>query len=137
MSKAGITVNLEPMPRAAFMESMGNGQLAAALHGSFPYVPEAGYFFAFLFDCDSVMAGTYIGYCNEEVDEFVGQAIVERDDTRRNELYSEAQRLIIEDAPWAFIAARHGNRAMRDDIQGFVEYPDNRYRYEQLWRGEE
>jgi peptide/nickel transport system substrate-binding protein len=134
MAKAGIKVNLKPMPKASFTEQSGRGQLTAFLRTSFPYVPEASYYHAFLYDCSSVVAGTYIDYCNKEADELVAQASREPDEAKRNELYSEAQRLLIEDAPWVWICARNMNRAMRDDIQGFIEYPDNRYRYQQLWR---
>jgi peptide/nickel transport system substrate-binding protein len=134
MAKADITVNLQPMPRSSFTEQLGRGELSAALHASFPYTPEASYYHGFLYHCDSVMASKYIGYCNPEADELVEQAAQERDETRRNELYSEAQRLMIEDAPWVWICARNMNRAMGDDIMGHIEYPDNRYRYQQLWR---
>jgi len=134
MAKAGIKVKIEPMPRAAMVEAFAKGQLVASLQATFPYVPDAGYYLNWLFACNAPMAQR-IGYCNSKVDELVNQAMVERDEAKRNKLYSEAQRLVIEDAPWAFICARNGNRAMRSDIQGFIEYPDNRYRYQQLWRG--
>lgn len=42
-------------------------------------------------------------YCNEKVDALLGQAGVETDKTKRAELYRQAQALIVDDVPLAFI----------------------------------
>jgi peptide/nickel transport system substrate-binding protein len=133
MAKAGIKVSIEPMPRAAFTEKKNHSELVAFLDEKSPITQEAGYFLTICFGCEAFYS-KYIKYCNPKVDELVAKGIKERDEAERFKLYSEAQRLVMEDAPWALIACRNANRVMRDDIEGYIHFPDNRYRYQDLWR---
>ena len=46
------------------------------------------------------------GYSNSEVDDLLEQALNEADETKREELYQQAEQLIVDDAPW--IPLYHG-----------------------------
>jgi peptide/nickel transport system substrate-binding protein len=133
LARADITVNIEELPLAAFAEKRNNAQLQAFLDALLPWIPDPGYGLSLLWGCGSIGA-SWNNYCNVEVDELIELAKVEQDDAKRAELYSEAQKLIVEDAPWAFIAARNFNAAMREDISGYVHFPDSRYRYWLMYR---
>ncbi|GAP62363.1 oligopeptide transport system substrate-binding protein [Ardenticatena maritima] len=59
--------------------------------------PDPQNFLEILFACDSL--DNHFGYCNPQVDELLKEAAVERDETRRLQLYQQAEELILRDAP--------------------------------------
>ncbi len=59
--------------------------------------PDPQNFLEILFACDSL--DNHFGYCNPQVDELLKEAAVERDETRRLDLYQQAEALILQDAP--------------------------------------
>jgi peptide/nickel transport system substrate-binding protein len=128
LAKAKITANLDPLPRGAFNERKTKGELQAFIDSSYPWHPEAAYLIDQSYGCRSFGA-SFIGYCNPNVTRLVDLAREERDGAKRDSLYKEAQRLIIDDAPWAWIATRNFNAAMRANIKGYIHMPDSRYRY--------
>jgi peptide/nickel transport system substrate-binding protein len=74
-------------------------------------------------------AGNRAFYKNEKVDELLlkAQTTVKQDE--RKPLYFEAQKLILDDAPWAPL--RHGinSAALSKKVQGFKIHPLNRQLY--------
>jgi len=60
--------------------------------------PDPQNFLDILFHCDSLDNKT--GYCNEEVDQLLEAARIEKDQTRRFEIYEQAEQLVISDAAW-------------------------------------
>jgi peptide/nickel transport system substrate-binding protein len=62
-------------------------------------------------------------YSNPRVDELLEQAAVETDQDVRAELFHEMQRIVVEDAPWVFVANASQIVAHSDDISGFRLHP--------------
>ncbi len=62
-------------------------------------------------------------YSNPEVDRLLEEARRTTDQQRRAELYREAERIIVEDAPWAFVAHWKQNAVTTDAVQGFELQP--------------
>ncbi len=62
-------------------------------------------------------------YSNERVDELIESAQVEVDDDARNAMYHEMQELVVEDAPWVFVASWKQNVAMSPEVEGFELHP--------------
>ena len=73
----------------------------------------------------------------EEADDLIRQAGTTVDEDARFELYSQAQRLHIDNASWIWIGARYFNLAIGSDIEGYVAFPDTRTRYWHLYRDSE
>ena len=48
-------------------------------------------------------SNNFTGYSSTEVDELLGQARVEQDQSARYELYRRVEEMILEDAPWVFL----------------------------------
>jgi oligopeptide transport system substrate-binding protein len=53
--------------------------------------------------CGSSVYAGFVGYCNPAFDDLVAKADAELDPTRRQDLYAQAQRLLIEDVPGPFL----------------------------------
>ena len=62
-------------------------------------------------------------YDNRDVDQFLLQARQMADREKRAELYRQAQRLIVEDAPWIFVDHEVQVIATRANVKGFKLHP--------------
>ncbi|MGI6493102.1 MAG: hypothetical protein ACOX0T_12060 [Pelotomaculum sp.] len=63
-------------------------------------------------------------YNNKEVDQLLINAQKELDRDLRAQLYDQAVKLIIEDAPWVFLNHSLKLAASTSDLQGFYLYPN-------------
>ncbi len=75
-----------------------------------------------------------MGYSNPELDAVIDELAVTLDPTRKAELAQEYQTILIEDAPALYLAEMPFEIAMREDIQGYVQLPDNLLWYYPLYR---
>jgi ABC-type transport system substrate-binding protein len=64
-------------------------------------------------------------YSNEEVDIFIQNASNTTSLSERDFYYAEAQKQIIEDAPWIFLYTQNAWVAMKPEIKGAIVYPFN------------
>lgn len=62
-------------------------------------------------------------YSNDRVDELLESAQVEVDEDARVEMYHEMQEIVVEEAPWVFVASWKQNAALAPDIEGFELHP--------------
>ncbi|WP_181704968.1 ABC transporter substrate-binding protein [Chthonobacter rhizosphaerae] len=62
-------------------------------------------------------------YSNPEVDRLLEDARRTTDPARRAELYRQAERIIVDDAPWAFVAHWRQNAVTTDAVKGFSLQP--------------
>lgn len=79
-----------------------------------------------LYTCDMIRPQPYsnfMGYCNEDVDALMEQARQEQDTDKRKELYTEAQQMIIDDAPALWPMNWSDWIAYGDNIQGLPAGP--------------
>jgi peptide/nickel transport system substrate-binding protein len=58
-----------------------------------------------------------------EVDQLLNQANEETDVAKRKDLFNQAERRIVDDAPWLFIGHMKQQVAIRKRVQGFVSQP--------------
>jgi peptide/nickel transport system substrate-binding protein len=73
-------------------------------------------------------------YSNDQVDELLESAQVEVDEDARIEMYHEMQEIVVEEAPWVFVASWKQNAAMAPDIEGFELHPSFLLRLHDLRR---
>ncbi len=131
LREAGITVEIEQLTPAVFAErKVGDNRMQMFIDEGLPWIDDPNYTFSIFLECG--VFGNYAQYCNERVDEIIAEGWVELSPTRRLELFAEAQRLIVEDAPWVFLAQPNYKFAMRDTVEGYVHYPNEIARIAQL-----
>ncbi len=73
-------------------------------------------------------------YANEKVDALIDQARAEADPAVAGPLWREAQRLIVEDAPYTFLLERDRLHAAPRDLQGFAPGPRSAFAGLAGWR---
>ncbi len=131
----GIDLKLEKIAWAAFRERVDEGQFDLALGTWSPDYADPQFFMSYWFDSDYWgLAGNRSFYKNDTVDGLLRQAEALTDQKARTDLYREAQKLVLDDAPYLFLFQMNVLTPMRADIQGFAYNPmlDNMYDFEHL-----
>ena len=59
------------------------------------------------------------GYSNSEVDDLLEQALNEADETKREELYQQAEQLIVDDAPWIPLYHGKASALIKPYVKGY------------------
>jgi len=68
-------------------------------------------------------------YANKQVDAIIQRGLYEPDQAKRDALSREAQKLIIDDAPWAWLFARDFFVPVAGNLQDFPLWPDQNPRF--------
>jgi len=59
----------------------------------------------------------------EECENDLSQALLEADHAKRTELYKQAQKIVLDDAPWIFVNSTLQIRGIRKNVKGFELNP--------------
>lgn len=133
--KAGVSMRIDPQNAAVFAERLDRRSHQAWLRDLLLYVDDPGYMGAFYYRSAAIL--NWMAYSNPEVDRLFDQINLLRrpqDREQKDRLCQQAQKLIIDDAPVLYLAEPNFNLAMRDDIEGYVQQPDNLLWYAPLRR---
>jgi len=76
-----------------------------------------------LFSSDNIPVGDTSRYKSADVDNYLRQAQQEADHDKRVALYQQAQKAILDDAPWVFLNSVEQVRAASKRVQGYVLNP--------------
>ena len=74
-------------------------------------------------------------YSVPEVDQLLNQANQETDQTKRKALFNQAEKRIVDDAPWLFIGHMKQQVAIRKRVSGFVMQPTYIYYFNNVSLG--
>ncbi|MWD28503.1 ABC transporter substrate-binding protein [Aquicoccus sp. SCR17] len=80
-------------------------------------------FLAVLLGCDAVGGSNRAQWCNEDFDKLVQEAKTITDQSKRAELYKEAQEVFKDQAPWATIAHSVVFMPMLPKVEGYKVHP--------------
>lgn len=72
-------------------------------------------------------------YSNPKVDELIDKIFVETDEKKLLEYFAEAQKLVVQDAPWVFLYEMNIAAVMRKEIRGVKLYPTERVSLAEVW----
>ena len=75
----------------------------------------------------------YIGFKNEQFDDYFTQALTELNEAKRIELYKECQRILAEECPCAFICDPNNTLLIKKNLKGFTYYPISFYDFSSLY----
>ena len=123
LADIGMDVEIEKLPSPVYAErKVGENRMQMFIDEGLPWIDDPNYTLS-VFMLSGVF-GNYAQYENERVDQIIneGWGILDRDE--RAATFEEAQRIIVDDAPWAFLALPDYKIAMRDTVTGFVLYPN-------------
>ena len=123
LADIGMNVEIEQLPSPVYAErKVGENRMQMFIDEGLPWIDDPNYTLS-VFMLSGVF-GNYAQYENERVDQIIneGWGILDRDE--RAATFEEAQRIIVDDAPWVFLALPDYKIAMRDTVEGFVLYPN-------------
>jgi peptide/nickel transport system substrate-binding protein len=131
LAKAGITVNLLPEDFGKLtLETRVQHQFDAALSGWSGRIDPDGNMFAFFHTGGSFNDGRY---SNPQVDQLLEQARATTDQTKRKQLYQDAQKIVVGDAAYVFVTDPTVPQISSRKVQGFTLIPDGINRFAGVW----
>ncbi len=122
LAEIGMNVEIEVLTAAVFAERKVGKQLQMFVDELLAWIDDPNYQLSL--SLQSGVFGNYADYNNARVDEIIRDGWAEKDPAARRAMFEEAQRIITEEAPWAFLAQPDYKIALRDNIGGFALYPN-------------
>jgi peptide/nickel transport system substrate-binding protein len=132
LRQIGIDVEVNQLAAADFNERLEAGEMPMFFHDWFSWGEDPFFQMQFLLQSESFT--NYARFDNEELDALIEEGTFETDEQRRNELSAEAQELVIEEAPWAFLYSADYLVVTQDDISGVTRPYDQVMRFSHLTR---
>lgn len=133
LKKVGIKVIQQPLPRSSWSAKMKNWDYDSALPNVGDKVdPAVGV--GRLYRCDNIKHQPYTntsGFCNKKVDELFKRGAMEPDHEKRKAIYSEVQKLLLEEVPMVWLRDMVSWRFHHKDLYiptyGHTEFFDEMY----------
>ena len=122
LADVGINVTIDRLPDAQFFEQLNAHQLPFFIHDWYSWGNDPSYQLSFLLKCGQFT--NYADYCNERVDELIETTAWSLDADVREAGMREAQQIIVDDAPWAFLYQPDWIVAVDKDFYGFAMLDD-------------
>jgi len=122
LAEAGVNVTINKMTDADFFDKLNKHQLPFFIHDWYSWGNDPAYQLTFLLKCGAFT--NYADYCNQRVDQLIEEVTWTTDEAKRQELMNEAQKIIVEEAPWAFLHQPNWIVAVSKDFTGFAKVDD-------------
>lgn len=122
LQKIGVKMDLDLMSPATFQQLFRAHSREAYMYSIQAHVLDAG--FAMQISFGKGLPLNAANYESARAEELFGQAQRTRDSQQRGRLLRDLQRVIVEDAPWLFLATEDYVVGLRGNVSGFGWYPD-------------
>jgi peptide/nickel transport system substrate-binding protein len=122
LAEIGVNVTINKMTDADFFSKLNNHALPFFIHDWYSWGNDPAFQLNFLLKCGAFT--NYVDYCNERVDQLIDEVTWTVDEAEREELMREAQKIIVEEAPWAFLHQPDWIVAVSKDLTGFAKVDD-------------
>ena len=129
LKKIGLNVSIQKVAFAPFNEQEQGRKLHMWIDEWLSWVNDPWYHMSWNVSSDSPT--NYVSYNNPQVDALVKKWTLSLDVQGRIQGSKDAQKLVIDDAPHAFLVGPNWNVVLRKNVKGYVYYNDelNRYAY--------
>jgi peptide/nickel transport system substrate-binding protein len=128
IAQAGGTVNIVTMTDAEYLEKFNSGALQTWIGEWYSWVNDP--FYHMYFNFYSKNTGTNgVGYSNATVDQILDEGLYMTDQAKRDDLSRQAQKIIIDEAPWGLLYQINQVVAARKNISGYQWNTDTAARY--------
>ena len=119
-----IDISIEPVEWGTYMEVTAAGEAPMYALGWVTVTNDPDYgLFPTLHSDNHGEAGNRTFFANDEVDSLLDQAREETDPDVRLQLYTEAQEIIHEEAPWIFLWEGEDAYVIHNSVNGFYPHP--------------
>ncbi len=133
LKELGIEVELNKVPAGSFYNFVTERKQPMIFYVDSPWCPDPGYSLTLYFDSKSYV--NYSNYANAEVDKLLAAAAATADEKVRLDVTGKAQAIIMDEAPWTFVAYPNYTMARKADIKGWTYYTSNNVRFQDFSRG--
>ncbi|MDI7249419.1 MAG: ABC transporter substrate-binding protein [Bacillota bacterium] len=124
LAKIGVKARIEQLEWGSFLQTARSGKYRGmALGGWSGDNGDPDNFLYELFSSFTIPVGNTAQYTNKDLDEILVKARQTTDPKQREELYRQAQAVIMDDAPWIFVNHTKQVRASRANVKGFQLNP--------------
>jgi peptide/nickel transport system substrate-binding protein len=127
---SGLDLNVGTVPASDYYNLVLEGKLNWTLTAWTPRADPDGLLRTLFYS--SAKQNT-TGYKNPVVDKLLDEAAVLADHKAANLIYAQVNQIVARDAPYVWIIWPNSITVTRDNIQGFMHYPDEVYRLRDLW----
>ena len=137
LASIGLRARLRPVSFPVYLEQSGRPRTVAMLFGGWSMdFPDAASMLEPLFHsrgATETNASNRTFYRNPELDAVLDAARVERDPERRTAMYRDASRILVDDAPWAWIMSNTKYEAWQPYVRNFHPHPVWDEFYRDVW----
>lgn len=125
LAKVGINVTFEKLQRSVWIDTVsGNRQFQASLRMTNHVVNDAEYLLRRRLTTAMLGGGNnYSGYQNPEFDKLVDEVTVEKDETKRNEIFRQCYEMIKEDVPVIPLYTSSNPIIINKNVKGWTFHP--------------
>ncbi|WP_312112623.1 ABC transporter substrate-binding protein [Brevibacillus reuszeri] len=123
-SDIGVKLNLKKIAYATSREMIDKGEFDLAMGVWSPDFGDPYMFMNYWFDSNNFgLAGNRAFYKNDKVDELVRKAASINDKAEREKIYQEAQKIVIDEAPYLYLYQKDFLLPVSKSVKGFVYNP--------------
>lgn len=122
LSRFGIDVSLKTFEVPTLLEKRTSGDYGMLMDGTSLPWPDPDAYAQFFHSDEGTIYAKAIGYKNEELDQLLEQGRRVLDNAERKEVYYQAEKLLLEEAPWIFVLWRSQAESSWDYVHGFVHF---------------
>ncbi|MGO0060262.1 ABC transporter substrate-binding protein [Brevibacillus fluminis] len=124
LADVGVKVNLKKIAYATAREMIDKGEFDLCLGVWSPDFADPFMFMNYWFDSNNFgLAGNRAFYKNDKVDQLVRQAATTNNKDERTKLYQEAQKIVIDEAPYIYLYQKDYIVPISKKLKGFVYNP--------------
>lgn len=128
LTKGGIKVKVNEMSDADYNSNLGKLQLY--LDSWYSWGQDSIYQLFFLLK--SGIFTNYTNFANKDLDKLIERAMATTDADERHKLSQQAQQLVIDQAPWAFLFTRNTLIGAQSTVTGITHSNDANLRFDRL-----
>lgn len=132
LREIGVNLQLKKVPAGSFYNFVSERGQPMIFYVDSPWCPDPGYSMQLYFQSESFV--NYSNYVNAKVDELLATAAATADEEVRLKAMGEAQEIVMDEAPWTFIAYPNYTMARKADLKGWTYYTSNNMRFQDFSR---
>jgi peptide/nickel transport system substrate-binding protein len=124
LNKVGLTVNVRQLEVGSYFKLVRDGKYTGMMmEGWTGDNGDPDNFLGELWGYANFPVVDWSRYNNPAFEALLAKALVEADPAKRTPIYDEAQKMVLDDAPWIFINSTLQIRAIRNNVKGFMLNP--------------
>jgi peptide/nickel transport system substrate-binding protein len=116
LRQIGLNVEVSRLPDSEFSERLNAKELQLFIHDWFSWGEDPYYQMQFLVHSEAFTNHTT--FANEELDALIAEGTFELDEARRAEISRDAQQILLDEAPMAYLYSPDTTVAVRSDVCG-------------------